>query len=162
MSASRRSQGLPVPRLGLVVVLLAAFIGCWLLYLGYRARVEPENVAAAPRNIVERTQFIESLVQKGSAALPQLVSMLSSPDATTRRNALDVLWRLGPDGEAAIEDVRPRLADEDPRVREDALAAFHAHLTRSGADPRPGPPADYGPAITDDGGATGSWGGVRC
>lgn len=57
----------------------------------------------------------------GESAIPDLVEALSSPDATVRRKAVEVLGRMGGDSAPAVPELVKLLDDPDVAVRKAAI-----------------------------------------
>lgn len=62
----------------------------------------------------------DALGRIGAAAVPSLVGALRDPDPAVRRNAVEVLGRMGDDAAAAVPDLIALLDDSDPDVRKAA------------------------------------------
>jgi outer membrane protein assembly factor BamB len=75
----------------------------------------------------------EILRRSGAAALPQLVELLRSPEASIRREAVSVLIDLAPDTETAQPALVRALNDEDVQVARDAARALGALGERAGS-----------------------------
>lgn len=88
----------------------------------------------------ERTEqqvAAEALSRIGPPAVPELILALQSSDPHVRREAADVLSRLGPDAKDAVPDLIRLLDDEDLVTRKMAAKA----LGRIGPDAAPAVPA---------------------
>lgn len=72
----------------------------------------------------EQQVAAEALGQIGSRAVPQLVQALKSPEPSVRRQAVDVLMRMGPDAKDAVPELTRLLEDEDEGVRKMASRAL--------------------------------------
>ena len=85
----------------------------------------------------EQQVAAEALSQIGPQAVPELIFALQSPDPKVRRQAADVLARMGPDGKEAVPELTRLLDDEDEATRKMAARA----LGRIGPDAAPAVPA---------------------
>ncbi len=72
----------------------------------------------------EQEVAAEALSQIGPSALPELRRALQSRDARVRRQAADVLVRMGPEGQDAVPDLIRLLDDEDGATRKMATRAL--------------------------------------
>ena len=88
-------------------------------------------VLSGPLAFSQEPRF-EILRRSGAAALPQLVELLGSPEASIRREAVSVLIDLAPDTETAQPALVRALNDEDVQVARDAARALGALGTRAG------------------------------
>ena len=102
--------------------------------------VQPATFVApvsAPAPKSERSLAAEALSRIGPSAVPMLVEALKSPDGHVRRQACEVLMRMGPDAKEAVPDLMALLEDEDQELRKMAAKA----LGRIGPDAAPAVPA---------------------
>jgi HEAT repeat protein len=109
-----------------LIALVAALGAAWVLWSECRDQFRGGTAPHSPGNAADRREFVDSIVERGPAAIPELLSLLGSSDVKVRRDALLGLERLGPEAGngAAIDAVRLRLADEAPQIREYALVAL--------------------------------------
>jgi len=80
----------------------------------------------------ESRPSFEIIRRSGAAALPQLIELLKSPDASIRREAVSVMIDLAPDTEAVQPALVRALNDEDVQVARDAARALGALGERAG------------------------------
>lgn len=71
-----------------------------------------------------REAAADALGRIGEPAVPELVRMLQDPDPALRRQAADVLARIGPRAGAAVPQLTLALDDADPQVRRSAARAL--------------------------------------
>jgi HEAT repeat protein len=67
---------------------------------------------------------IEAQIKQGKAAVPALIASLDSADPKDRSLALYGLGRIGRDASEALVKIRKRLADDNERVRKNAISAL--------------------------------------
>jgi outer membrane protein assembly factor BamB/HEAT repeat protein len=94
-------------------------------------------VAWAQVGFSQESRSFENLRRMGAAALPQLIELLGSPDASSRREAISVMIDLAPDTEAAQPALTRALNDEDVQVARDAARALGALGERAGSSVPP-------------------------
>jgi HEAT repeat protein len=104
-------------------LVLVGVVGCglYLVAVDVRERYNRRSLTISQQELAERERILGSLVERGAAAVPELVGLLSSPDPNLRRFGLLGLERLDRAGRGAVEPVRQRLGDNDALVREHAL-----------------------------------------
>lgn len=85
----------------------------------------------------EQEVAADTLGRIGPPAIPYLQQSLRSPDAMTRKQAAEVLARMGSDAAPAVNDLVVLLDDPDPEVRKVAART----LGRIGPDAAPAIPA---------------------
>lgn len=119
---NRRSRGIPLPRPGQILLAAAMLGACGVLWVEITERFGGAADERARAGSVERIQVIESLVNQGPDAAPQLIELLASADPKVRGYALYGLGRLK--AEDTLPAIRERLSDEDGDVRRYALFAF--------------------------------------
>jgi hypothetical protein len=99
----------------------------------------------------EKEAAADALGRIGAPAIPYLQQALKSPDPETKKQAAEVLARMGNDAAPAVNDLIVLLNDPDPEVRKvavrtlgrigpDAAAAVPA-LMQSLIEQQPAPPA---------------------
>src|SRR5262245_44723613 len=124
MSERQKPRGLPLPSLWHVALIVAVPCGAWLLWSETRDRVISPQRGAGQGNSIERIREVEALVERGTAAVPDLLALATSADPKSRCDGLLGLGRLGSQAQASLDAVRERLSDAEPRVRASALSAF--------------------------------------
>ncbi|WP_425617667.1 HEAT repeat domain-containing protein [Anatilimnocola sp. NA78] len=104
----------------------------------------------------EQEAAADALGRIGQQAIPYLQQALRSPDPLVKKQAAEVLARMGSDAKTAVPDLVPLLDDPDPEIRKiaartlgrigpDAAAAIPA-LMRSLVQPEPlAPPTPLAP-----------------
>ena len=101
-------------------------------------RVEPAAFVVPVRPPPsEQSLAAEALSRIGPPAVPLLVEALRSSDLETRRQACEVLLRMGPDAKEAVPDLVRLLEDDEEELRKMAAKA----LGRIGPDAAPAVPA---------------------
>jgi HEAT repeat protein len=124
MPDRKKPAGIPLPNLWQTAVALAVACGGWLFWTEIRDCVLPPHDQAIRGSLFERIREVEALVERGRAAVPDLLALTASTDPKSRCDGLFGLGRLGPEAAASLEVVRERLSDDDPRVRASALSAY--------------------------------------
>lgn len=72
----------------------------------------------------EQQLAADALARIGPPAVPMLVQSLQSSDRETRRQACEILMRMGPDAKEAVPDLVKLLEDEDQELRRMAAIAL--------------------------------------
>ncbi|WP_254513588.1 HEAT repeat domain-containing protein [Anatilimnocola floriformis] len=105
----------------------------------------------------EKEAAADALGRIGAPAIPYLQQALRSPDSEMKKQAAEVLARMGSDAKPAVNDLIVLLNDADPEVRKvavrtlgrigpDAAAAVPA-LMQSLIEQQPAPPSLVPPAL---------------
>ena len=95
-----------------------------------RITIRDESVARASLDVVmptpksERQLAADALTRIGPPAVPMLVEALRGRDGEVRRQACEVLMRMGPDAREAVPELVRLLDDEDEELRRMAATAL--------------------------------------
>jgi HEAT repeat protein len=125
MAVYRSSRGVPLPTFPQLLLLVVVGGAIYLLWAANsQQRLQSQVQEAAVTGPIEDLQAVETLIDLGSEAVPELVSQAASDDLRKRRMALMGLGRLKQDAAGALDTVRSRLSDENSDIRSQALWAF--------------------------------------
>jgi HEAT repeat protein len=105
-------------------LLLAVLGGAGYFLWTARSAQREQQPGSVPDGPLQDLVAVESLVEHGSEAVPELIVQATGDNPRRRRMALMGLGRLGSQAAGALETVRSRLTDEDRDVRSYALRAF--------------------------------------
>lgn len=101
-------------------------------------QVRPTNFELQPFSVRTEQQVVaEALGYIGPPAVPELVAALKSPDPLVRKNAAEVLARMGSDAKPAVAALVQLLDDPDETIRKTAART----LGRIGPDAAAAVPA---------------------
>jgi hypothetical protein len=91
-----------------------------------RTKVSESLSRANAIGVLEQLSFFNSVTGKQihSRVLPIFVQALNDEDQSTKRAALEGIENLGPYAVQAIPDVKKKLNDNDPIIREEAQTAL--------------------------------------
>jgi HEAT repeat protein len=126
MHTSKASRGVPLPSFWQIVVMGAVVCVGWLAWKDNASKEDQDRAEteAESDDPVASLHAVQAFIRSGAAAVPRLTVELSASDGKSRALAAWGLAQIGPDAVDALDAVRERLADDNPRVRANALLAL--------------------------------------
>ncbi|MFN0052227.1 MAG: HEAT repeat domain-containing protein [Planctomycetales bacterium] len=132
MSKSTTRRGWRADALGQLLLAGVLCLVVWILWtvVGRGRAGQPASPSALAS---ERFQSMESIVARGTDAVPELLEALRSTDPQARHDAILALGRIGTAARSAAPDLRQMLIASEPHLRAQALVTL-ARVDRGSAE----------------------------